>query len=287
MFAVTTTTNVASTAKTRFSGTKTTSSSRKSFSSIVKASSSSSEEKFDRREMLKNALVASVATVVATPKPVRANESSSRSSFRLLCAERALSLSLSLCFFREAVSRGFTRLSWIAALDFWISLLSLSSLFEKLRRRVKAARRECECDIFLLFLLFLYQKLTSKRSFSEKQTTKALALFGIGEKSDAKYEEDTMAVIAQVREVLDFPMGAEGREQSIEKTRALTNEWVARYRRSGDYSGRPSYGLTYSALNAVSGHFNNFGTKYPFPVKRKDRVFEELTSAETQISRGR
>jgi len=169
----------------------------------------------------------------------------------------------------------------------FLDLSSLSSLFEKLRRRVKAARRECECDIFLLFLLFLYQKLTSKRSFFEKQTTKALALFGIGEKSDAKYEEDTKAVIAQVREVLDFPMGAEGREQSIEKTRALTNEWVARYRRSGDYSGRPSYGLTYSALNAVSGHFNNFGTKYPFPAKRKDRVFEELTSAETQISRGR
>mmetsp|Transcript_2638 Transcript_2638/g.9466 ORF Transcript_2638/g.9466 Transcript_2638/m.9466 type:complete len:144 (+) Transcript_2638:4447-4878(+) len=115
----------------------------------------------------------------------------------------------------------------------------------------------------------------------------ALALFGIGEKSDAKYEEDTKEVINQVREVLDFPMGADGREQSIEKTRALTNEWVARYRRSGDYSGRPSYGLTYSALNAVSGHFNNFGTKYPFPAKRKDRVFEELTSAETQISRGR
>jgi len=112
-------------------------------------------------------------------------------------------------------------------------------------------------------------------------------LFGIGEKSDAKYEEDTKEVINQVREVLDFPMGADGREQSIEKTRALTNEWVARYRRSGDYSGRPSYGLTYSALNAVSGHFNNFGTKYPFPAKRKDRVFEELTSAETQISRGR
>jgi hypothetical protein len=92
MFAVTTTTNVASTAKQCFSGKKTTSS-RKSFSSIVKASASSSEEKFDRREMLKNALVASVATVVATPKPVRAIESSSQSSFfRLLRAERSLSL---------------------------------------------------------------------------------------------------------------------------------------------------------------------------------------------------
>lgn len=120
----------------------------------------------------------------------------------------------------------------------------------------------------------------------------ALALFGIGggkkaKKSDAKYEDDTTAVIAQVRKVLDFPMGAEGREQSIEKTRALTNEWVARYRRSDDYSGKPSYGLTYSALNAVSGHFNNFGSKYPFPAKRKDRVLEELSTAEIQISRGR
>ena len=283
MFAVTTTTNVASTAKTRFSGKKTSSSSRKSFSSIVKASSSS-EEKFDRREMLKNALVASVATVVATPKPVRANESSSRSSFRLLCAERALSLYIFLS--RGSFARFYSSL--VDRCSRFLDLSSLSSLFEKLRRRVKAAHRECECDIFLLFLLFPYQKLTSKRSiFRQQQTTKALALFGIGEKSDAKYEEDTMAVIAQVREVLDFPMGAEGREQSIEKTRALTNEWVARYRRSGDYSGRPSYGLTYSALNAVSGHFNNFGTKYPFPAKRKDRVFEELTSAETQISRGR
>ena len=120
----------------------------------------------------------------------------------------------------------------------------------------------------------------------------ALALFGIGggkkaKKSNAKYEDDTTAVIAQVREVLDFPMGADGREQSIEKTRALTNEWVARYRRSDDYSGKPSYGLTYSALNAVSGHFNNFGSKYPFPAKRKDRVLEELSTAEIQISRGR
>lgn len=115
----------------------------------------------------------------------------------------------------------------------------------------------------------------------------ALALFGFGEKSDVKYEDDTKAVIAQVREVLQFPMGSEGREQSIEKTRALTNEWVARYRRSEEYSGRPSYGLCYSALNAVSGHFNNFGTKYPFPQKRKDRVFEELQQAETQLSRGR
>ena len=26
-------------------------------------------------------------------------------------------------------------------------------------------------------------------------------------------------------------------------------------------TGKPSYGNVYSALNAVSGHYNNFGTK--------------------------
>jgi hypothetical protein len=120
MFAVTTTTNLASTAKQCFSGKKTTSSSRKSFSSIVKASASSSEEKFDRREMLKNALVASVATVVATPKPVRVNYPSYSSSFRLLCAE------LSLSFYFERQFRAVLLVSLVDRSRF-LDLSSLSS----------------------------------------------------------------------------------------------------------------------------------------------------------------
>jgi hypothetical protein len=31
---------------------------------------------------------------------------------------------------------------------------------------------------------------------------------------------------------------------------------------------------TYSALNAVAGHYNNFGTKYPLPVKRAERALK-------------
>ena len=62
--------------------------------------------------------------------------------------------------------------------------------------------------------------------------------------------------------------GTEGREESINTTRNMTNAWVAKYRRDNKTTGKPSYGQVYSALNAVSGHFNNFGTKYPFPAKR-------------------
>ena len=76
MFAVTTTpTSLSSSATRSLKNNKASSlSKRAKCSSIVVSSSSSSpskmDEKFDRREMLKNALVASVGVVAATPMPV-------------------------------------------------------------------------------------------------------------------------------------------------------------------------------------------------------------------------
>ena len=77
MFAVTTTpTSLSSSATRSLKNNKASSlSKRAKCSSIVVSSSSSSssskmDEKFDRREMLKNALVASVGVVATTPMPV-------------------------------------------------------------------------------------------------------------------------------------------------------------------------------------------------------------------------
>ena len=79
MFAVTTTpTSLSSSATRSLKNNKSSSlSKRAKCSSIVVSSSSSSssssskmDEKFDRREMLKNALVASVGVVATTPMPV-------------------------------------------------------------------------------------------------------------------------------------------------------------------------------------------------------------------------
>ena len=77
MFAVTTTpTSLSSSATRSLKNNKASSlSKRTKCSSIVVSSSSSSssskmDEKFDRREMLKNALVASVGVVATTPMPV-------------------------------------------------------------------------------------------------------------------------------------------------------------------------------------------------------------------------
>ena len=82
------------------------------------------------------------------------------------------------------------------------------------------------------------------------------------------------------------PTTDDKRGESIEQTRLLTNAWVARYRRDKGITGKPSYGNVYSALNAVSGHYNNFGTKYPLPKKRQDRVLAEFNTAEIALSRG-
>lgn len=117
--------------------------------------------------------------------------------------------------------------------------------------------------------------------------SQALALFGFGEDPVVAYTAQTTAVIEQVRMTLELGADDEGKAAAIEKTRNLTNAWVARYRRDKVITGKPSYGNVYSALNAVSGHYNNFGTKYPLPQKRKDRVLSEFATAEIALSRGR
>jgi photosystem II Psb27 protein len=131
-------------------------------------------------------------------------------------------------------------------------------------------------------------RLTDSNALCELIPQQAMAFgFGGGESREEKYTKETQAIIAQVKSTLELAPGAEGREESINTTRQMTNAWVAKYRRDNATTGKPSYGQVYSALNAVSGHFNNFGTKYPFPAKRKDRVYQEFESAELLLSRGR
>jgi photosystem II Psb27 protein len=43
----------------------------------------------------------------------------------------------------------------------------------------------------------------------------------------------------------------------------------------------------YSVVNAIAGHYISFGPTYPIPVKRKDRILDEVKDAEKALSRGR
>ncbi|EFN51966.1 hypothetical protein CHLNCDRAFT_59045 [Chlorella variabilis] len=116
----------------------------------------------------------------------------------------------------------------------------------------------------------------------------AHALFGFGnEKAQQRYEKETGQVISDVRNAALLERGAPGREETMESVRKEINDWVARYRRDTAFSGRPSYGNTYSAVNAMAGHLNSFGATAPIPKKRLERLVKELDDAERFLGRGR
>ena len=137
MFAVTTTpTSLSSSATRSLKNNKASSlSKRAKCSSIVVSSSSSSssskmDEKFDRREMLKNALVASVGVVAMTPMPV--------SSFvRLVLPMISKRVFMYFVVFRLDHQKAEKETTRKRVCGFDLSLFSLVSRTRKVRKRSK------------------------------------------------------------------------------------------------------------------------------------------------------
>merc|ERR1712118_329901 len=90
---------------------------------------------------------------------------------------------------------------------------------------------------------------------------------------------ETTEMINAVAATLDLPRDAPNRDATVKGVRSAGIAWVAKYRRQNEYAGRPSYGATYTAVNALAGHVNNFGTGTPIPAKRADRLKIELSDA--------
>lgn len=102
-----------------------------------------------------------------------------------------------------------------------------------------------------------------------------------------EYKEDTKSIIGQIRTALDLDKKDPAKPDAVNSLLENSTAWVAKYRREKTVAGKSSYGNVYSAVNAVAGHYNNFGPTYPLPAKRKDRIFEELVDAEKQLARNR
>ena len=50
------------------------------------------------------------------------------------------------------------------------------------------------------------------------------------------------SVIKTVQDSLAVPADDPKHDEAIEKIRSVTKDWVAQYRKGGNYQGRPSYG---------------------------------------------
>ncbi|KAF5754490.1 putative twin-arginine translocation pathway, signal sequence, photosystem II Pbs27 [Helianthus annuus] len=105
--------------------------------------------------------------------------------------------------------------------------------------------------------------------------------------SDEEYTKETQEVINKVRNTINMDKTDPNIATAVAELRETSNSWVAKYRREKTLLGRLSFRDMYSALNAVSGHYVNFGPTSPIPAKRKTRILEEMDSAEKALLRGR
>merc|ERR1719235_2345701 len=105
--------------------------------------------------------------------------------------------------------------------------------------------------------------------------------------SEEEYQNETNSLANLAKEVSPMPKNADGKEQKVVSLKTEINRWVAKYRREAKFGGRPSYTNMYSAVNALSGHFNTFGPTDPVPKKRLERVLYELDQTSLFLSKGR
>eukprot|EP00746_Dinoflagellata_sp_MGD_P145893 gnl/MRDRNA2_/MRDRNA2_78453_c0_seq1.p1 gnl/MRDRNA2_/MRDRNA2_78453_c0~~gnl/MRDRNA2_/MRDRNA2_78453_c0_seq1.p1 ORF type:complete len:167 (+),score=5.91 gnl/MRDRNA2_/MRDRNA2_78453_c0_seq1:30-503(+) len=149
----------------------------------------------------------------------------------------------------------------------------LKSNYKKTDQPVHVGRRE-----IISGLMSIYQT-----NIADK-VSKAGFLGGI---SEDEYQNETYSLANLAKEVSTMQKDTSGKEQKVDSLKTEINRWVAKYRREPKFGGRPSYNNMYSAVNALSGHFNTFGPSAPVPKKRLDRVIYELDQASLFLSRGR
>ncbi|XP_073028894.1 photosystem II repair protein PSB27-H1, chloroplastic [Primulina eburnea] len=104
--------------------------------------------------------------------------------------------------------------------------------------------------------------------------------------SDDEYAKETAEAIKKVRATLTLDKNDPNIAAAVSELREISNGWVAKYRKEKTLLSRSSFREMYSALNAVSGHYISFGPTAPMPVKRKQRILEEMDTAEKALSRG-
>ena len=76
-------------------------------------------------------------------------------------------------------------------------------------------------------------------------------------------------------------------EDTVKKTRSEMNDFVAFYRRQPKVAGMPSFSTLSPATNTLSGHYASYGTKYPVPTKRKERLTQQYKEIDRALARGK
>eukprot|EP00440_Ansanella_granifera_P027897 gb/GFBE01030310.1/.p1 GENE.gb/GFBE01030310.1/~~gb/GFBE01030310.1/.p1 ORF type:complete len:281 (+),score=73.77 gb/GFBE01030310.1/:1-843(+) len=102
-----------------------------------------------------------------------------------------------------------------------------------------------------------------------------------------QYRNDTYQVMKHMKISASLDKGTPNMEKWNLRVKEEMNDWLALYRRQDAVVGRQSYYSLYSAVNTLASHFTSYGTKFPFPNKRRPRFFELTNTVERYLEKGK
>jgi len=121
-------------------------------------------------------------------------------------------------------------------------------------------------------------------------------LLGISNPDDAKvdresfrmkrnYREDTYQVLKHMKISGSLDKGTPQMEKYQQRVKQEMDDWVALYRRQDSVVGRQSYYSLYSGVNTLASHLVSYGPKFPFPNKRRPRLYQLINQTEKYLEK--
>lgn len=99
------------------------------------------------------------------------------------------------------------------------------------------------------------------------------------------YVEDTATVTQSLLNTIALPADDPGAPEAISQSRALINDYMARYRPRASVNGLSSFTTMQTALNSLASHYTAYSNR-PLPDLLRNRVRKELEQAAASASKG-
>jgi len=102
-----------------------------------------------------------------------------------------------------------------------------------------------------------------------------------------QYKEDTRQVIAHMKISGSLDKGTPNMERWNKRVKEEMDDWLALYRRQDQFRGKNSFTTLYTAVDALASHIISYGPKFPFPNKRRPRLFQLINLTEKYLEKGK
>nr|AUG32844.1 putative Photosystem II Psb27 protein [Paulinella longichromatophora] len=99
------------------------------------------------------------------------------------------------------------------------------------------------------------------------------------------YIDDTVTVAQNLLDTISLTQDDVSRPEAELESRALINEYTARYRPQSQVNGLSSFTTMQTAVHSLAGHYASYANR-PLPDDLKERLNKELKKAAASVVRG-